>query len=65
MNYVITLSVALLVAVTVFCHVAGMFDGGDRLGVNTVFIVIYYAVGWLLPSLVALVVWAIWFRGAP
>ena len=64
MTYVLAISAAFLIAVTAFCFYTGMFDGGDPMGVNTVFIVIYYGIGWLIPTKVALLVWAIWFRSA-
>ena len=62
---VIAIAVILFVVVTVVCHQAGMFDGGSGYlgGLDSLFVIIAYAVLWAVPSLLAWAAWATWFRG--
>jgi hypothetical protein len=57
---------ALLFAlVTAFCWRAGMFDGGGALGgIDVMFALLFYGGGWLFPTLVLALVWALWGRAA-
>lgn len=58
---VLTIWVALFFLTTLTVYQAGFFDG-DRHGVGKMFAFIFYLVLWLLPSLVATLVWSLWFR---
>jgi hypothetical protein len=60
---VVGFSILCLLLVTGFCFIAGLFDGPDPYGIAWMFGLIFYACGWVVPSLVAWAVWATWFRG--
>lgn len=61
--FVVGLSVALFVAVSVFCRWHRMFDEwSDPMNFMALFVLLAYAVLWAVPSLVAWAVWATWFR---
>lgn len=57
-------SMLLFICVTIFCYWQGMFDGGGGYagGLDGLFIVIAYAVLWVVPTLLAWAVWATWWR---
>lgn len=56
------LSALLFVLVTHFCWRQGMFDGADTLGIGSLFTLLFYSVGWAMPSLLIWATWATWLR---
>lgn len=55
------IAVLLFALVTMFCWRAGLFEGND-LGLGTLFAVLFYAGGWVIPTLAMWAVWATWLR---
>jgi hypothetical protein len=58
---VIAISVILFIGVTVFCWLGGLFEH-DVWGMAFFFRVQLYVIFWILPSLIALTVWALKFH---
>lgn len=59
---VLCISLVLFILVTLSCHRSGLFDGTDSLGIGALFTLLFYALGWLIPSLAAWAAWATWWR---
>lgn len=60
---VLALSALLFVLVTLVCWRTGMLDD-DGMGIGSLFTALFYVGGWLVPSLVAALAWALWGRPA-
>lgn len=59
------LSLALFAFATWACSKQGLFKDGGYPDFNPLFVAIFYAALWLLPSFAGWAIYATWFTGAP
>lgn len=55
-------SIILFLAVSIFAYTQGMFDGGGDYNLAPIFIATFYAIGWVIPSLLMWAIYATWFK---